>query len=134
VSQENVEVVMSLYPAVQGRDYTSPFEALDEDIVWDMSGFALPDVGKVYRGHDGVRAFWGDWLAVWETVEFKNLVPEDHGDHVVVEVHQRNTGRGSGVEVDFRYFQVFPVGDGKVVACHIADTKVDALGAVGLSK
>jgi ketosteroid isomerase-like protein len=134
MSQENVELVLSLYPVVQGRDYTSPFEALDENVVWDMSGFALPDVGKVYRGHDGVRAFWADWLAVWETIVFKDLVAEDHGDHVLVRVNQRNSGRASGVEVDFHYFQVFTVRKGKLVACHIGDTKADALEAVGLSE
>ena len=71
MSQENVEVVMSGYDAVQRGDYESPLQVIDEDILWDMSGFGLPDLAKVYRGHDGLREFWVAWLAAWETIEFK---------------------------------------------------------------
>ena len=134
MSQENVELVMSLYDAVQRKDYERPFEVWDEDLVWDMSGFGLPDMAKVYRGHDGLREFWSAWLAAWETLEFKTPVAEDHGDHVIVEVEQRNRGRGSGVEVDFHYFQAFTVRDGRVRASYMADTRAEALEAVGLSE
>src|SRR5262245_48321429 len=105
MSQENVEVVMSGYDAVQRGDYESPFEVADEDILWDMTGFGLPDLAKVYRGHDGLREFWLAWLAAWESIEFKTPAVEDHGDRVIVEVEQRNVGRGSGLPVDFHYFQ-----------------------------
>ena len=134
MSQENVEIVMSLYTAVQRRDFESPFKVVDETILWDMSGFGLPDMAKVYRGHDGIREFWGDWLAAWETIEFRALAPEDHGDHVTVEVEQRNCGRGSGVAVDFHYFQVSTVRNGKVTASYMAPTRTEAMEAVGLSE
>jgi ketosteroid isomerase-like protein len=133
VSQENVEIVMSLYAAGQGRDYESPFQVIDEQILWDMSGFGLPDLAKVYRGHDGMREFWQAWLAAWEAIEFRTLAPEDLGDHVIVEVDQRNRGRGSGLPVDFHYFQAWTVRDGKVTASHMAGTRTQALEAVGLS-
>jgi ketosteroid isomerase-like protein len=134
MSQENVELVLSLYEAVQRQDYESPFEVVDEDILWDMSGFDLPDMAKVYRGHDGIREFWGRWLAAWETVEFKALDVEDHGDRVVVDVEQRNRGRGSGVAVDFHYFQISTVRDGKVTASRMARTKAEALEAADLAE
>jgi ketosteroid isomerase-like protein len=134
MSQENVELVMSLYDAVQQRDYESPFELVDENILWDMSRFGLPDAARVYRGHDGVRQFWSAWLAAWETIKFETLAAEDQGDHVIVEVHQRNRGRTSGVTLDFRYFQVFAVRDGKVTACFVAETRAEALKAVGLEE
>ena len=126
--------VMSLYDSVQRHDYDSPFAVVDEDIVWDMSGFGLPDMAKVYRGHDGVREFWVGWLAAWETIEFRALATEDDGDHVIVEVEQQNRGRESGVEVHFHYFQSFTVRDGKVTASYMADTRSEALEAVGLSE
>jgi ketosteroid isomerase-like protein len=132
VSRKNVELVMSLYDAVQRRDYESPFQACDNDILWDMSGFGLPDMAKVYRGHDGLREFWLAWLAAWETIEFKTLSAEEHGDHVIVEVEQRNRGRGSGVPVEFHYFQAFTVRNGKVTAVHMAETRAKALEVLGL--
>ena len=95
MSRENVEVVMSTYAAVQQAEYESGFEVLDEEILWDMSGLGLPDLGKVYRGHDGIREFWTSWLAAWEMIEFKTLDVDDQGEHVIVEVQQRNRGRAS---------------------------------------
>jgi ketosteroid isomerase-like protein len=134
MSEENVELVMSLYDAVQRQGYESPFETCDEDILWDMSGFGLPDMAKVYRGHDGLREFWLAWLAAWETIEFKSLAAEDHGDHVIVEVEQRNLGRASGVAVDFHYFQGFILRNGRVTASYMADTRAEALEAAGLEE
>ena len=49
MSRQNVEVVRSVYDAVQRRDYESRFELCDEDTLWDMSSFGLPDVAKAYR-------------------------------------------------------------------------------------
>jgi ketosteroid isomerase-like protein len=132
MSQGNVEIVMSGYDAVQRGDYESPFDVVDEDILWDMSGFGLPDLAKTYRGHDGLREFWVAWLAAWETIEFKTPAVEDHGDHVIVEVQQRNLGRGSGIPVDFHYFQAFTVREGKITASYMAETRTKALEAVGL--
>ena len=132
MSQENVEIVMSLYPVAQRRE--SPFAVVDEKFIWDMSGFGLPGAAKVYRGHNGIREFWGDWLVAWETTEVKVLSAEDHGDHVIVEVERRSRGRTSGVAVDFHYFQAFTVRGGRVMACYTAETRAEALEAVGLSE
>jgi ketosteroid isomerase-like protein len=123
---------MAAYGAAQRQDGRSGLALLDPDVVWDMSGLGMPDLAKVYRGHDGILEFWREWLGAWETVEFRALSPEDHGDHVIVEVEQRNRGRKSGVAVDFHYFQTFTFKDGRVTASTVADTRNDALEAVGI--
>ena len=130
VSRENVDLVLSLYRSVEGRDYGSPLELLAEDVVWDLSRFGLPDVAKVFHGHDGVRAFWTAWLQAWESLEF-HTDTEDLGDRVAVEVRQRNRGRASGVEVEFHYFQVFTLRDGRVTAVHVAPGRDEAVAASG---
>ena len=134
MSQENVGILLAAFGAVQGGEYDLSFQLLDEQVVWDMSGFELPDVAKVYRGHDGIREFWTAWLNAWQSLEFVKVVPEDHGDHVIVEVHQRNRGRGSGVDIDFHYFQTFTFRDGKIIASRMASTRAEALEAVGLAE
>jgi hypothetical protein len=35
--------------------------------------FALPDMAKLYRGHDGIREFWMKWLAAREMIEFRSF-------------------------------------------------------------
>jgi ketosteroid isomerase-like protein len=130
MSRENVELVLSMYEAVERMD-TSAAAAWTDDLVWDMSNFELPDMAKVYRGREGLLEFWRDWVAVWESIEFKSLKPDDHGDHVIVEVEQCNRGRTSGVDVVFRYFQTFTIRDGKLAASHMARTHDDALALLG---
>jgi ketosteroid isomerase-like protein len=130
--RENVEIVLSGYEAVERRDYDRGLELLADDVLWDMTGLGIPDLAKVYRGHDGIREFWTSWLAAWEAIEFKPLAVEDHGDHVIVEVQQRNRGRASGVAVDFHYFQAFTVRNGQITASYVAETKGESTRAPGL--
>jgi len=131
VSRESVDLVLSMYDAVERRD-VSAFDLWTDDLVWDMSGFELPDMAKVYRGRDGLVEFWRAWSTVWDSIEFTSLKPEEHGDHVIVEVEQRNRGRTSGVDVDFHYFQTFTVRDGKLSASCMFRTREAALGALGV--
>jgi ketosteroid isomerase-like protein len=132
MSRENVEAVLSLYGRAQRRDFDNPFDRIDEGVVWDMTGLGMPDLAGVYRGHDGLQEFWAAWLDAWESIEFTRAEPEDLGDHVIVEVKQRNVGRGSGVPVDFHYFQTFSFREGKVTASYMAETRAGALKAVRL--
>ena len=133
MSQETVDLARSLYEAVERGDYERPFEVLDTNIIWDVR-LHLPDLARFYRGHDGIREFWREWLAAWETLEFNLHAVEDRGDLVIFEVKQRNRGRASGVAVDFHYFQAFTVRNGKVTAVYTADTRAEALEAAGLSE
>ena len=133
MSQENVELARSLYESVQQGDYERPFEVFDTDVIWDVR-LHLPDLARLYHGHDGIREFWRQWLAAWETLEFNLVAVEDRPDLVIFEVKQRNRGRRSGAVVDFHYFQVFMIRDGKVTAVYTAVTRAEALEAAGLEE
>ena len=133
MSKENVEIVMAAYRAAQTQD-ASGFSLCDEQVVWDMTGLGMPDLARVYNGLEGLRDFWSRWLTAWETIEFDTVAVEEHGDHVIVEVRQRNRGRTSGVLVDFHYFQSFTVRDGKITASHAAEKRGAVVEAVGLAE
>ena len=137
VSRGNVEIVRRLYEAFKTRDNVWPFEVYDPEIEWEESDAGeLVSAGfePVYRGHDGVRAFWRQWLEAWESIDFRLDDLIDAGDQVVALIWQRNRGRASGAVVEYEYAQVWTLRNGLVIRQRGFIDRQDALRAVGLAK
>jgi ketosteroid isomerase-like protein len=71
---------------------------------------------------------------VWEELEMTAEEFIDGGDRVVVSGYFRGRGRGSGVEVDTRFYEVYTLRDGKIVRLDEFTGRADALEAAGLSE
>jgi ketosteroid isomerase-like protein len=56
----------------------------------------------------------------------------DMGDRVVATLHFRGRGRGSGIETEARFYEVYTVRDGKIVRMDEYTSHAEALEAVGL--
>jgi ketosteroid isomerase-like protein len=107
-------------------------EILDPEIEWDASEIPVLDIGGIYRGPQGVRQFWREWLAAWETVQFEYELL-DAGDHVVALIDQWMRGRSTGIEVPLgKYAHVYTFRDGLVVHWKLYMSQSAALKAVGL--
>jgi ketosteroid isomerase-like protein len=143
MSQENVEVVRALAQAFQRPEVMALFasgdaelELADPEIEWDASRTAniMPDLSEVYRGHEGVRAFWRRWLEAWRDLQFEIQDVREAGDEVVLLIrNQRHWGRHSGILTEFPpYAQVFTFRHGKVVRWRSFPDQQSALEAVGL--
>ena len=94
-----MEIVRAVIDAHDRGDFDAVFTTYDPAIEWD-----------VYRGHDGIRAFWRAWFAAWEkaTWDYEEFI--DAGQRVVSILTQRMRGRTSGVEFEWRsYAQVWVV-------------------------
>jgi len=131
MSRENVDLVRAAFENfLAGRSDFGP-ELLDPEVEWDASEGAL-DISGVYRGPEGVRQFWREWLAAWETVQFDYRLV-DAGDRVVALIDQRMRGRSSSIEVPFgEYAHVYTFRDGLIVHWKAYMRQSDALEAVGL--
>jgi ketosteroid isomerase-like protein len=132
MSEESVEMIRRGYEAFNRGDLDSAIADLDPEIEWLGPG-DLPDAPSVYRGHDGVRAFWALWNDVFERfwVEIEEMI--DAGDHVVALVRVHGRGRDSGIEVETPiYPHVWTVRDGKSVRMEMMPSRREALEAVGL--
>jgi ketosteroid isomerase-like protein len=124
MSQENVEIVRRFLVV----DVDEALTYADSGIVWN------PVEESSTQGHDAVRASLARWKGEWDDYE---LMPEefvDRGDRVVVTVRLRGRGRGSGVEVDARFYDVYTLGDGKIVRMDQFTERSEALEAVGRSE
>jgi ketosteroid isomerase-like protein len=133
MSQENVEVIMRAFEAARD-DPEEFFGILDENIEWDMSGYALPGFADTYYGRDGVREFFRTWIGAFADWGYEADEVIDAGNSVVVQVHQWGRGKGSGIRVEHRFCQVWTLWNRKVVRLQAFPQKDLALEAAGLSE
>jgi ketosteroid isomerase-like protein len=120
MSQENVEIVRMFLTV----DVDEALTYADPGIVWN------PVEELPTQGHDAVRTSLAHWKAEWDDYR---LTPEefvDLGDRVVVTVRLGGRGRGSGVEIDARFYDVYTLRDGKIVRMDQFTERSEALEAV----
>lgn len=125
MSRENVEIVRRFLVV---DDLDEALKYADPGIVWN------PVEESWSQGHDAVRASTARWKSEWDDYE---LIPEefaDMNDRVVVTVRFRARGRGSGVEIDARFYDLYTLRDGKIVRMDQFTERSEALEAVGLSQ
>jgi ketosteroid isomerase-like protein len=122
MSQESVEIVRRFLLG----DVDEALAYADPEIVWN------PIEELPTQGHGAVRASLARWKAEWDDYE---MLPEefvDRGDRVVVTVRLGGRGRGSGVEIDARFYDVYTLRDGKIVRMDQFNERSQALEAAGL--
>ena len=77
--------------------------------------------------------YMSHFLASWESLTISAESFRDTEDTVLVNVRQNGVGRGSGVPVELRYFQVWTFRGDKVVRLDVILSEQSAFEAAGLS-
>jgi ketosteroid isomerase-like protein len=139
VSKENVDLVRRLYAELASEGSTREFEQrliddtlsrfLDPGVEWVPVTDSLLAVDS-YRGFDGVRRFWGEFLSTWESYRVEPLRFYDAGDQVAVVVHI--VGRTHELEVTQTRSSLLTVRDGRVVRVQSFADAEGAREAAGL--
>ena len=132
MSRENVEIVRRAIEAFNRGDLDTALQDVAPDATVDWSHSRGLDVG-VYVGHDAIRRFWRDMT---EPFERNTMVTDEfisHGEHVVVPITGRMTGRG-GIEVEVKTAMVATFRDGRLVRWTMYQDKAEALKAVWLEE
>ncbi len=130
MSQENVEIVRWAF-AYEMYGHGDRAEAA----TYFASDFVMNPIeeGPSY-GLDSIRDNFEQWASAWEDLEVTAEEFLDAGDRVVVTARHRGRGRGSGVTVDARFYEVYTLRDGKVIRADEYAERTEALRAAGLSK
>jgi ketosteroid isomerase-like protein len=126
MSQENVEIVRQGFDAYVRRDLSAALAHYDADIVFN------PAEEAPMHGRDAVLAYIQRWEEPWDDYVLEAEEFIDVGDRVVVTVHVKGRGKGSGVEIDARSHQVHTLRDGKLVRMDEYLDHAEALEAAGL--
>lgn len=131
MSKRNVEIVRQVSDAFDAGDWDSALAPYDEDAELDMT--RIP-AGDVYHGPEGVRQFFGRWIASWDRFEVERLDLIDAGDAVVQISRITGTGKSSRAQVQMRSADVFFMQDGLIVR-HVAyPDAAEALADLGLAE
>jgi ketosteroid isomerase-like protein len=133
MSQENVEVVRSVFGAVNRGDRETAFGLADPEIVVDATRRVFNPT--TYGGIEGLRQWADDMDDVWQKFRVEVIEFIDAGDRVVVVIRLHGKGKTSGIEVQQRVAGIWSVRNGRVVRVEIGYTDPrEALEAVGLSE
>ena len=123
---ENIEIVRRLIDAWNERDLEAALEEMHP-----QCEVRPVEATETLRGHDGVATAFRDWFEAFEQF---TMEPEDfiaQGDQVLVPMRQRALGKGSGLEVEERFYQLFTLRDAKVFRFEEYSEEADAQKALG---
>src|SRR5262245_44225369 len=130
MSQENVEIVRRAWEyEIDGRGARAEAEAIyDPDVVRKPC-----EEGPSY-GIDAIRDNFEHWQGAWEELEVSAEEFIDAGDRVLVTEHHWGRGRGSGIGVDTRFYEVYTLREGRIVRMDQFTERAEALKAAGLQE
>jgi ketosteroid isomerase-like protein len=139
VAEENVELVRRLYAELGREGSSRDFERrltdealsrfLDPRIEWVAVTDSLLAV-DTYRGFEGVRRFWGEFVSTWDSYRVEPLRFDHAGDLVAVVVHI--VGRTHELEVEETRSSLLTVRDGRIVRVQSFADPEGARAAAGL--
>ena len=133
MSQGNVEIITRMYRAWNSGDMDALTDVFDAEVEVRpaLSTFLA---STVYRGHDGVAAWYAETYEPWAemTAEPQRFV--DAGERTVVVVGLRARVPGGEVDLDAEIAHVVTIRDDRIVKLDGYDAPEAALSAVGLEQ
>jgi ketosteroid isomerase-like protein len=115
---DNVAVIRRVYDATAIGDFEAVVRECDPEVEY-ISLVSAVEGGRSYQGHEGMRQFFSDLREAWDVwiPQVEHL--ESDGDAVLAVGTSQIRGRGSGLDLQFEWGQVFHLRDGKVLNSRI---------------
>src|SRR5262245_47113472 len=131
MSQENVDIIARLYRAWNSGDMDALVAVFDAEVEVRPALSTFLE-SSVYRGHDGVSAWYAETYEPWAEMTAEPQRYVDAGERTVVVVGLHARVPGGGVDLDAEIAHVVTIRDGRIVKLDGYDTPEAAMRAVGL--
>ena len=114
MADANIDVVRRLFEDYAAGGVEAVLEEADENVVIEIPPelSAEPDT---YRGHEGVRRYFGGFEGMIDDVRYEALELTEHGRFVIAHIRLSGRGVSSGLDVDLEAFVVHELEDGRIV-------------------
>jgi ketosteroid isomerase-like protein len=129
MARANVELVHQAFDAFNRRDFDAFLAFMDGDVE------AVPLTAVVegpYRGHDGIRRWWGTLFDVLPDYTIELLEVRDLGDVILAALRAHASGPGSDAQVEHITWHAAGWRDGKVVWWTNSESEAEALECIRL--
>jgi ketosteroid isomerase-like protein len=121
------EIVRIAFEAFSRGDIDAVLELCDPDVV-----VRDPErTGTTFRGPDGLRNFFEEWLENWEEYRSEPVDLTESGGEILVHAIQTGKGKLSGIELQQDLFMVLRLRDGKFVEYRLYTKREGALASMG---
>jgi ketosteroid isomerase-like protein len=118
------------WEAISRMDADALVALCDPDVTFESRITAVEDA--TYQGHERIRRYIANLAEAFEWIEVERFDVVEDRDRAVFTNRFRARGRGSGVEVEQRFFLAVKGRASKVLWWGFFDSRSDALEAVGL--
>jgi ketosteroid isomerase-like protein len=129
MSQENVELALQAFDAVNRRDLDALLAVMDDDVEVVTRIAAMEGA---LHGHDGVRRWWENMFTAFPDYEFEVVDVRDLRDVTLASLRALGHGAGSNVPFEDLLWHASRWRRGKCVWWRAFETEAEALKAVGL--
>jgi ketosteroid isomerase-like protein len=129
MAQADIDVVRESHEAFRRRDLDAFMTYMDPEV--EFRSLVL-EIEGMYRGHEGVRSWWENVLAVFPDWSPRIEDAREVGDRVVARVRAEGSGTGSGISLERDIWQVAQVQGGRLRSWAFFRTEQEALESVAL--
>ena len=130
MSPDNVEIVRRVYSALaeQGVEAVIALADPEFEVTTPPSLASEPDT---YRGHDGLRRYFGSFADAMDDVHLEGRSFVSIGDKVVVDTTLHARGRTTSIETEQRAFLVWSLAGGLITGVEAFAERGEAFEAAG---
>ena len=119
-----IAVCLEMLERTNESDIEGLLSHCHEDV--ECEPFLAQVAGASFQGHEGMRRWWAEREAAWETIRIEPGEIERVGSHLLMNGTFHTKARGSGVEISVSFAQGALFREGKVAWWGVYSTESEA--------